>query len=440
MGIYTSNRYFGDNTPDYAASIPANEAYNAAFGCAHIMADCQANDMALFEAAIYSDIQEVMSIQEGYQVVNENAFTNVIDNIRKMFEKLVAKIKGIFKAFIAKLDAFSKSGVDLVKKYDKQIMDCKNWKKFKLKGIRKPKDDATDLKIDTAFGTTSQSKDIGGDRYKLNANGTYDPKIAGLTSAEAVKNCDASELKDKLTKMYCTSADEFKNLAEELEKACWDEATDIDGEDDKVSYEFFSAAWIKGVLNNKKLIENAEKFSNNLNKAMNDIIDDLKKTGEKLSDAYTKDAGARAEFTDTNFSKTGVNANYKTRKSALDFNAGEKAGDWGTTDKSADSDYEDNGKDGADKRWRKKATGVEVSELQKVVQAMQKIATNEQEVVTKFSSEYLAQTKFAMAQAKKIYSAAASYSSTEHKESYEYYNALGECAAEQVYQNFEAIC
>jgi hypothetical protein len=440
MGIYTSNRYFGGNTPDYAASIPANEAYNAAFGCAHIMADCQANDMALFEAAIYSDIQEVMSIQEGYQVVNENAFTNVIDNIRKMFEKLVAKIKGIFKAFIAKLDAFSKSGVDLVKKYDKQIMECKNWKKFKLKGIRKPKDAGTDLKIDTAFSTSGQSIAIGGDRYKIAQNGEYNPNIDNLDSAEAVKNCDASELKDKLTKMYCNKADEFKNLAEELEKACWDEATDIDGEDDKISYEFFSAAWIKGVLNNKKLIENAEKFSNNLNKAMNDIIDDLKKTGEKLSDAYTKDAGARAVLSaDKNFSRT-VGTDYKTKKSALDFNAGEKEGDWGTTDKSADSDYEDNGKDGAEKRWRKKGTGVEVSELQKIVQAMQKIATNEQEVVTKFSSEYLAQTKFAMAQAKKIYSAAASYSSTEHKESYEYYNALGECAAEQVYQNFEAIC
>ena len=440
MGIYTSNRYFGGNTPDYAASIPANEAYNAAFGCAHIMADCQANDMALFEAAIYSDIQEVMSIQEGYQVVNENAFTNVIDNIRKMFEKLVAKIKGIFKAFIAKLDVFSKSGVDLVKKYDKQIMDCKNWKKFKLKGIRKPKDAATSLKIDDAFGTTGQSKEIGsGNRYKLNDNGSYDPGISGLSNAEAVKNCDASELKDKLAKMYCTKADEFKNLAEELEKACWDEATDIDGEDDKVSYEFFSAAWIKGVLNNKKLIENAEKFSNNLNKAMNDIIDDLKKTGEKLSAAYTKDADARVDFTTTDFKRT-VGTDYKTKKSALDFNAGEKAGEWGTADKSSDSDYEDNGKDDAEKKWRKKATGVAVSDLQKVVQAMQKIATNEQEVVTKFSSEYLAQTKFAMAQAKKIYSAAASYSSTEHKESYEYYNALGECAAEQVYQNFEAIC
>ena len=100
MGIYTSNRFVGE-AYDYAAEIPANEAYDAAFGCAHIMADNQTNDMALFESAIYSDMNEIMSLQEGTQVVNENAFSNVIKKIVEMFKKLLAKIKGIFKAFLA---------------------------------------------------------------------------------------------------------------------------------------------------------------------------------------------------------------------------------------------------------------------------------------------------------------------------------------------------
>ena len=80
MGIYTSNRYFGE-AYDYASEIPMNEAYDAAFGCAHILADCQRNDMAIFESSIYSDMEEVKSIQEGYGYVNENAFTDVIKNI-----------------------------------------------------------------------------------------------------------------------------------------------------------------------------------------------------------------------------------------------------------------------------------------------------------------------------------------------------------------------
>ena len=86
MGIYTSNRYLNE-AHDWASEIPANEAYGAAFGCAQILADCQANDMALFESTIYSDIEEIRSINEGYGYVNENAFTDVIKKIVEMFKQ-----------------------------------------------------------------------------------------------------------------------------------------------------------------------------------------------------------------------------------------------------------------------------------------------------------------------------------------------------------------
>ena len=140
MGIYTSNRYF-DEAYDYASEIPANEAYDAAFGCAHILADCQTNDMALFESVIYSDFAEVRAVQEGYGYVNENAFTDVIKKIVEAFKKLLAKLKGIFAAFIAKLTGAFKNGKDLVKQYEKQIIKYSNWKDFKCKGIMKPRND-----------------------------------------------------------------------------------------------------------------------------------------------------------------------------------------------------------------------------------------------------------------------------------------------------------
>jgi hypothetical protein len=70
---------------------------------------------------------------------------------------------------------------------------------------------------------------------------------------------------------------------------------------------------------------------------------------------------------------------------------------------------------------------------------MQKIASNEQEVVTKVTSEYMAQLKFAVSQARKMWTSAAAYTSTQHKEDASYYQAVGECAAEQAYQKFEAI-
>ena len=48
--------------------------------------------------------------------------------------------------------------------------------------------------------------------------------------------------------------------------------------------------------------------------------------------------------------------------------------------------------------------------------------------------------KFALAQARKVWTAAAAWSSGVHKESVEYVNAVGESAAEQFYSNMEAIC
>ena len=98
MGIYTSNRYLNE-AHDWASEIPANEAYGAAFGCAQILADCQTNDMALFESTIYSDIAEVRAVQEGYGYVNENAFTDVIKKIVEMFKEYYTMLRGRLEYF-----------------------------------------------------------------------------------------------------------------------------------------------------------------------------------------------------------------------------------------------------------------------------------------------------------------------------------------------------
>ena len=95
MGIYTSNRYFGE-AYDYASEIPMNEAYDAAFGCAHILADCQRNDMAIFESSIYSDMEEVkipipdIKIQEAIANIYSVYMTR-----KRLNEQLKTQIKDI---------------------------------------------------------------------------------------------------------------------------------------------------------------------------------------------------------------------------------------------------------------------------------------------------------------------------------------------------------
>ena len=77
--------------------------------------------------------------------------------------------------------------------------------------------------------------------------------------------------------------------------------------------------------------------------------------------------------------------------------------------------------------------------LQKAIHAMQKIATNEQEVIAKITSEYMTVVKFSLANARRIWTAAAAWSSGVHKESVEYADAMGDVAAEQLYTNMESI-
>ena len=460
MGIYTSNRYFG-SAYDYASEIPANEAYDAAFGCAHILADCEANDMALFESTIYSDMNEVMSIQEGYQVVNENAFTDIIKKIVEMFKKLIAKIKGIFKAFIAKLDGLAKNGHDLVKKYEKQILKYSNWKQFKVK-IRKPKtgEDSINL-IDTLFGVASGTKSITGidARYKIGtvANiASWDPGLSTeINTAKKVKDADADDIKIALLKKYVDDkvCSDYKDFSENVTDAIWDDEDKIDGDDDNVSSSTFTAKWVKGVLEEKKLITDAEKLNKKLNDNINNIIDNLEKTHSNLATFMSKNDGKKVDLADnaltfgsnsvsktsTFGSKNGIEIKGKSKTLSQNITAAEYNG----LSSAEKAEYEP---DGANYKLTSSRTSAEIDAgtvdakaLQEVIVAMQKIASNEQEVVTKVTSEYMAQLKFAVSQARKMWAAAAAYTSTEHKEDASYYQAVGECAAEQAYQKFEAI-
>lgn len=443
MGIFSSDRYFG-GYQDYASEIPANEAYGAAFGCAHVLADCQANDMVMFESAIYDDMMEVMSIQEGTMVINENAFTNVVKKIVEMFKKLIAKIKGIFKSFIAKLDGLFKSGKDLVKKYEKQIIKYSNWKEFKLPKIRRPKNKGESIrdKIEECF-TLKISND-----YEIPSTSATDwaltTQILNKTAKE-IDDMDTEDLKLHILKeggYVKPSISDLKDFSENITEHIWDEEETLDGDDDNISSSFFSAAWIKGVLNDDKWISDVEKANKNIEDKINKIIDDLKKIDDKIAkEIQDKKLGAEDRVRVNTNDKEGIKLADHNKEIGKDDRASSAYKDFSLSDRAR---LAANGKD-ADEKFALKNThpygqgGSTYQDIQKYVHALQKVASNEQEVITKVTSEYLAQVKFASAQAKKIWSAAASYSSTTHKEHYSYYAALGECAAYDVYEYMEAL-
>ena len=426
MGIYTSNRYLGE-AYDYASEIPVNEAYDAAFGCAHILADCQVNDMALFESTIYSDIAEVRSIQEGYGYVNENAFTSVLKKLAEAFKKLLGKIKGIFSAFIAKLAGAFKDGKDLVKKYEKQIIKYANWKDFKCTKVREPKKGISDLKgtINAVF----QAQKISAFDYELSASGTGEAsadailpalrKFGNLTTPKKVIDADADDIKTELLKKYLDKVNvtEESEIHEEVMNYLFEDEDTIDGDDQVKSASYFSANWIKTLLSEgEKWQKNVKKFNDKLEKNINTIIDNLNKADDNLAKfmANKDNKGKIAQFSDRNFS---ASDDGKVQKSNFDVSAKvDKGGNEITT-----------------------GTVKNNEDLQQAIHAMQKIATNEQEVITKITSEYMTVVKFSLANARRIWTAAAAWSSGVHKESVEYADAMGDVAAEQFYTNMESI-
>lgn len=424
MGIYTSNRYLGE-AYDYASEIPVNKAYDAAFGCAHILADCQVNDMALFESTIYSDIAEVRSVQEGYSYVNENAFTSVLKKLAEAFKKLLGKIKGIFSAFIAKLTGAFKDGKDLVKRYEKQIIKYANWKDFKCTKVREPKNGISNLK--ESINTVFQAQKISAFKYELGlaVGDTTDENIVtglkefgSLTTPKKVIDADAEDIKTELLKKYLGNVNvtEESEIHEKVMDYLFEDEGTIDGDDQVKSASYFSANWIKTLLSEgEKWEKDVKKFNDKLEKNINTIIDNLNKA-------------------DNNLAKFMVNKDNKGKRARISRNEIS----FNSYD-SSDNKVNKGNYDVEDAEVNNRNNGEINEKLQKAIHAMQKIATNEQEVITKITSEYMTVVKFSLANARRVWTAAAAWSSGVHKESVEYADAMGDVAAEQFYTNMESI-
>lgn len=415
MGLYTNSSRYG-NSYAYSDEITANESYNAALGCAHIMMDVQANDMAFFEGVIKDDVREVTSYNEGVSYVNENALTDIIKKIVEMFKKLVAKIKGIIKSFIAKLNGAFKNAKGLVKKYEKQIIKYGNWTGFKVKDIRVPKQDLdigsiVDYVCDVEpkateynFGT-GENKTFYGMRSEDINDGKYDKEDIRL---HIIKD-------NYFTHLNITSAENTEDIKEEIYDAVFDEKDTID--DDVVkSGSYFAKPWIKPTLeNSEKLIKEINKVEKKLNGWIDRIITDLNKTQNDLA----KIIGDRN------------NGPKKLLDPSTNFTVSDRD-EKGTS-------HTIKAYDGADLGIVSDKSNSRAENFQQVVRAAQTVAANEQEVITMTCSIAMDLAKFGIAQARKIWTAAAAWSSGVHKEGYEYIEALGDCSAEEFYSNMNSI-
>ena len=127
------------------------------------------------------------------------------------------------------------------------------------------------------------------------------------------------------------------------------------------------------------------------------------------------------------------NASYTSQKISANIgNDGKRKGTVGI------SDIE--GKKGTHLAYDSTSNNEKIKRLNNTVGKLQKIAAQEQTLITSLNSATINATKFLLSQARRVWSSAAAYSSREHKnEGYEFYSAIGEATAYDFMTDIEAI-
>lgn len=443
MGIYNSNRMsgIGYNMVDYTSMVEADQSYNDITGCAMACLEAQQNDLALFNATITNDFTEVKYVQEGYSVLNESA-AGILDKIKEIFLKLLAKIKGIFKSFLAKLSGVFRSNKGLYDQYKDIISKYHSWKGFKVKKYRKLKtgsdpvsaiSNAVEYNIDKmSYSTTLSAKN---------------PKVTELIDKDKNDNLDNEDIakyliSDRLKDIKFSSNldDDLNNVTKELMDYVYD---DEETKDDWNGSDILNGIVGRILSQGDKIEDDVKKANSNLEKNINKIINALNKEQSDITKAITNKNGSYTgvsismKTTDTNSNKASLNrSNINGLKSGVEKNSDDSyyRGDVKL--------YDDNEIFEKERTINNSTNGKELSleRISREVGVLQKIASEEQTLITKLTTARLTATKFLISQARRVWSSAAAFASSDHKnESYDFYTALGEASVYEFNVEMESI-
>lgn len=132
--IFNTNRTtsLGEATTE----VEVNESYFGA-GSLNFMQESAEDELALFEAAIKSDIDECLIGESATELeaLNEGFVQNAAKKIKEMMRKFIEWLKAVTKSAIAKLtEIVLKDNVQFCKSARKRISSMKNYSKFKYSG------------------------------------------------------------------------------------------------------------------------------------------------------------------------------------------------------------------------------------------------------------------------------------------------------------------
>lgn len=391
MGVYSSNR--SSSVGDI--QVEAAEGYHGSVGVQLAMIEGFQNDLAVFDGAIMNDFREAGMVLEGASIedlfaVQEASGSSFLETIKQFFVRLWAKIKGIFESFLAKFNSVvMKDSKAFHEKYAKTVY-AKDLSKMKVK-ISKPKTALSTLAFSACAKTAGVNLDAG-----------------VLMDQDLTKTVEDFNREDFICKILNdstphTKVSEEKEYAKEVHELLFSEEEEQSGLSDTEIRAY-------GGILVKKDAEIAIKKSNaSLNKAIGDMIKDIERSQTKVKGLLPYDGkdGKNTSGLKTNF---GVTTNTEGEsKNGEGYTHGE-----GSTN-----------------------TASKVQGLQKALSYVQTQAGCIQSAALKFTEVTLAETKFEIAQARRVFAAAVAHNEKSVKESVELSEAMQEAANFEVMSSFE---
>lgn len=275
MGVYSGNRTCLGSYDE--SEIVANENYFGEAGAMQIIAESVINDFAMFEAVISNDFQEV-ALGESYaeiELLQEASISGMFDKIKELAKKAWEKIKGLFKTFITKITVLmTRDNKSLVKKYQKEIYR-KDLSKLKFKW-EKPtgKSIGSRLNADsliTIIETAKNSGSIEDLEKKVNDSDFIDKVLSDLT-----------ELKNP------SQSDFYKDVHEYM----YEDEDEVEGMTSAVLSQI-----IETLTNSSKTLKAVKKTESNVNTFFNKLLSNIDKVRNEIAkDMPTKEKDNYAGF------------------------------------------------------------------------------------------------------------------------------------------------
>lgn len=384
--------------------------YSGVAGCELAIMENEINNYSLFKMHVASDAHEIGMIREGassdeIHYFIEGALSDLWDKIKEFIKKIWAKLKAILTGFIARLEAFmGKNGYEFYKKYEKILHNGVHLKDVKTKYRRPLNYDAEIKEIDLA--------------KVLNVH--YGIDLSNDTKLNISKDVDMDDLKDDMLKIITNDKlDDFKNLKKELREKMFEDEEEIELEDSKVS------EYIAFITGKKSVVDKFKKMKDSVDKQFSLWDKDIENVRKKIAERIKADGSAGGDTK----AYTDLTDNKIISKSKITL----------TSDKSK-ATFD---RDTIDKRDPDKNPKYS----QQTVNAIQQTVNAGSNVWSSYSSAYMENCKFAVAQSRRIAAIIVAYRSR-HKnesslidlsvpESDIYYQAIGEAAEWEVMSELE---